>query len=42
MMKGQLDPAAGLTEFLSRLKAAGQDKIIEEVQNQINAWKKSK
>jgi putative aldouronate transport system substrate-binding protein len=42
MMKGQLDPATGLTEFLSRLKAAGQDKVIEEVQNQINAWKKAK
>jgi putative aldouronate transport system substrate-binding protein len=42
MMKGQLDPATGLTEFLSRLKSAGQDKVIEEVQNQINAWKKAK
>ena len=42
MMKGILDPATGLAEFNSKLKAAGQDKIIEEVQNQINAWKKAK
>lgn len=42
MMKGQLDPATGLNEFLTKLTQAGQDKIIAEVQSQINTWKTTK
>jgi putative aldouronate transport system substrate-binding protein len=42
LMKGQMDPTGGIAEFLNKLKAAGQDKIIEEVQSQILTWKKTK
>ena len=35
---GALDPAQALPEFISALKAAGMDKIVEEQQNQFDAW----
>jgi putative aldouronate transport system substrate-binding protein len=38
---GRLDPATGIPEFLGKLKDAGMDRIIAEVQTQINAWKKA-
>lgn len=36
---GALDPSKALPEFIDALKAAGMDKIIEEQQRQIDAWK---
>jgi putative aldouronate transport system substrate-binding protein len=38
---GRLDPATGIPEFLSKVKNAGMDKIIAELQTQIDAWKKA-
>ncbi len=38
---GRQDPATGLPEFLGKLKDAGIDKIITEVQTQVIAWKKA-
>ncbi|WP_309119167.1 ABC transporter substrate-binding protein [Paenibacillus sp.] len=35
---GTLDPERTLPEFISRLKASGIDKVIEEKQKQLNAW----
>lgn len=35
---GALDPEKALPEFLSALKAAGIDKVIEEQQKQFDAW----
>lgn len=35
---GVLDPAEALPEFISALKDAGMDKIIEEQQRQIDEW----
>ena len=35
---GTIDPDKNLPEFLSRLKAAGIDKIIAEKQKQLDAW----
>ena len=39
---GAADPSKALPEFLSALKAAGVDKIIEENQRQFDAWLASK
>lgn len=35
---GLLDPETELPKFISELKDAGIDKVIEEKQNQLNAW----
>jgi putative aldouronate transport system substrate-binding protein len=35
---GSVDPANILPEFISKLKSAGIDKIIEEKQRQLDAW----
>lgn len=39
---GALDPSKALPEFLSALKAAGIDKIIQENQTQLDQWLKNK
>ncbi len=39
---GGADPAKVLPEFLTILKSAGADKIIEEMQRQVDEWMKSK
>jgi putative aldouronate transport system substrate-binding protein len=36
---GQVDPAKGLPDFIRALDAAGAEKMVSEVQNQLNAWK---
>jgi putative aldouronate transport system substrate-binding protein len=35
---GTIDPAKKLPEFISKLKAAGIDKVIAEKQKQLDAW----
>jgi putative aldouronate transport system substrate-binding protein len=39
---GAVDPERALPEFLAKLKAAGSDRVVAEVQRQINAWKATK
>jgi len=39
---GSADPAKTLPEFIGKLKKAGSDKVIQEAQKQIDAWKASK
>ncbi|NRD78298.1 ABC transporter substrate-binding protein [Bacillus sp. BRMEA1] len=39
---GTLDPANKLPEFISKIKAAGIDKIIKEKQTQLDAWAAAK
>ncbi|GGG51989.1 ABC transporter substrate-binding protein [Paenibacillus radicis (ex Gao et al. 2016)] len=39
---GAVDPEKFLPEFISKLKKAGSDKVIQEEQKQIDAWKASK
>jgi putative aldouronate transport system substrate-binding protein len=36
---GAVDPAVSLPEYIEKLKAAGAEKIVEEVQKQLDAWK---
>jgi putative aldouronate transport system substrate-binding protein len=39
---GAVDPAKVLPEFLEKLKGAGSERIIAEVQKQLDAWKAGK
>lgn len=39
---GSVDPEKVLPEFIDKLKKAGSDKILQEEQKQIDAWKASK
>jgi putative aldouronate transport system substrate-binding protein len=39
---GSVDPARVLPEFLDKLKGAGSERIIAEVQKQLDAWKAGK
>jgi putative aldouronate transport system substrate-binding protein len=39
---GMVDPATGLPEFIRALEAGGSEKLITEVQRQLDAWKASK
>jgi putative aldouronate transport system substrate-binding protein len=39
---GAVDPDRVLPEFLAKLKGAGSDRIIAELQKQLDAWKKTK
>lgn len=36
------DPAAAVDKFIKDFKAAGGDKVTDEVQKQLNAWQKSR
>lgn len=39
---GTIDPENKLSEFISKLKAAGMDKVISEKQKQLEAWAATK
>jgi putative aldouronate transport system substrate-binding protein len=39
--KGLVDPAVGVPAYIKALKAGGEDKVLAEVQKQINAWAKA-
>jgi putative aldouronate transport system substrate-binding protein len=39
---GMIDPTKSLPELITKLKAAGSDKIVTELQTQFDAWKASK
>lgn len=39
MMTGTVDPEAMIPKYLERLKKAGMDKLLEDAQKQIDAWK---
>jgi putative aldouronate transport system substrate-binding protein len=39
---GAVDPNTKLPEFLTKLKQAGNDKLIAEIQKQVDAWKSLK
>jgi putative aldouronate transport system substrate-binding protein len=39
--EGLIDPAVGLPKYLAAVKAAGEDKVIAEIQKQIDAWAKT-
>lgn len=39
---GVVDVDGAYTQFLNKLNAAGADKIVEEVQKQIDSWKQAK
>jgi putative aldouronate transport system substrate-binding protein len=41
LMRGQLDPATALPEFQKKLTDAGIDKVLTEMQSQIDAWMKA-
>lgn len=38
---GVVDPETKIPEFLSKLKAAGEDKLVQESQKQLNEWYQS-
>lgn len=42
LIYGYIDPATELPKFIEELKAAGIDKVKEEVQRQYDAWKATK
>jgi putative aldouronate transport system substrate-binding protein len=42
LIMGRADPSAGLNTYLSKLHDAGVDKVISEIQSQLNSWKSSK
>ncbi len=39
LQKGLVDPATALPEYSQKLHEAGLDKIVDEVQKQLDAWK---
>ncbi|MDR1503542.1 MAG: DUF3502 domain-containing protein, partial [Prevotella sp.] len=39
---GMVDPAQGLPEFIKILDAGGAEKIVAEIQRQLDLWKASK
>lgn len=42
MKLGAIDPVEKLPEFIAKLKEAGADKIVQEMQKQYDSWKASK
>lgn len=42
LIMGRVDSGAGLNTYLSKLRDAGVDKVIAEIQRQLDAWKASK
>ena len=42
LLYGYIDPATELPKFIEELKAAGIDKVKEEVQRQYDTWKATK
>jgi putative aldouronate transport system substrate-binding protein len=39
---GQIDPRTGLPEFIRALDAAGAEKVVTEIQKQVDAWRATK
>ncbi len=39
---GRAKPSSGLSNYLGKLKDAGVDKVISEIQHQLDTWKTSK
>lgn len=42
LVAGRVDPATGIPEYIQKLKDAGVDKLIAEIQSQLDTWKASK
>ena len=42
LIMGRVDSSAGMQTYLSKLHDAGVDKVISEIQRQLDAWKSSK
>ena len=42
LIMGRVDPQAGLQTYLSKLHDAGVDKVITEIQGQLDKWKATK
>jgi putative aldouronate transport system substrate-binding protein len=42
LFTGAVDPEVVLPQLNAKLKSAGLDKVLAEIQKQINTWKKSK
>src|SRR6266478_1257919 len=42
LIMGRANPSSGLSNYLSKLKDAGVDKVISEIQHQLDTWKASK
>ncbi|HEU5101261.1 MAG TPA: ABC transporter substrate-binding protein [Roseiflexaceae bacterium] len=42
LTQGRMDPATGLPEFLQKLDQAGINRLLAEVQKQLDAWKATK
>lgn len=42
LLRGMVDPATGLPVYLQKLKDAGIDQVIAEIQSQVDAWAKGK
>jgi len=40
LTKGLVDPAKGIDNCIGQVNAAGEEKILSEIQSQINAWAK--
>ena len=39
---GEDDPATAIPTYIAKCKAAGLDKVLAEMQKQLDAWKKTK
>jgi uncharacterized protein DUF3502 len=39
---GRTNPTSGLSNYLAKLHDAGVDKVISEIQSQLNSWKSHK
>jgi len=42
LIGGRVDPNGGLQTYLSKLHGAGVEKVIAEIQRQLDKWKASK
>jgi putative aldouronate transport system substrate-binding protein len=42
LVQGRVDPAKGLQQYSDKIKAAGIEKIMQEVNKQLSEWKKTK
>jgi putative aldouronate transport system substrate-binding protein len=42
LIMGRVDPNAGLQTYLSKLNDAGVEKVMTEIQSQLDKWKSSK
>ena len=42
LIMGRANPSSGLSTYLSKLHDAGVDKVMSEIQRQLDTWKSSK